>query len=74
MFVPPLAGAVQHERDVGRAPADGIPPEDLIRLLLGLNERALEHHVRRDEDEQRAAELSDHLTRVWLTAIYGIPR
>lgn len=70
-FVAPLAGAVEAERERGRAPADGPPAETLIRLLLGMNERALEHHARRDEDERQAAELQAALTATWLAAIYG---
>lgn len=71
LFVEPLAGGVQADRDRGRA----LPGEPsvtlLIRILLGMNERALEHHIRRDEDEAQAAELGTALTRTWLRAIYG---
>lgn len=70
-FVAPLAGAVEAERARGRAPAGGPPAETLIRLLLGMNERALEHHARRDEDERQAGELLDALTETWLAAIYA---
>lgn len=71
LFVGPLSGAVQADRDRGRAlPGEPAAPL-LIRLLLGMNERALEHHVRRDEDEAQAAELATALTRLWLRAIYG---
>jgi AcrR family transcriptional regulator len=71
-FVEPLAGAVDAEREAGRAPA-GTPSPVLIRLLLGMNERALEHNVRRDAGEDETRELVDALTSAWLAAIYGRP-
>lgn len=71
MFVVPLAQAVERDRARERAATDGPPPATLIRLLLGMNERALEHHVRRGEDEAQAAELATALTQTWLRAIYG---
>lgn len=71
LFVEPLAGAVREARDRGVAPRDGTEPEALVRLLLGMNERALERHVRRDEGEEQASELADALARTWFAAIYA---
>ncbi|MCK9247499.1 MAG: TetR/AcrR family transcriptional regulator [Solirubrobacteraceae bacterium] len=71
LFVEPLAGTVDAERRRGRAPQDGPPADMLVRLLLGMNERALERHVRRDEDEAQAAALAEAITQTWLLAIYG---
>lgn len=70
LFVDPLAGAVAAERRTGRA-APGPPAPLLIRLLLGMNERALEHNVRRDESEAQTEALLEALTSTWLAAIYG---
>lgn len=71
LFVPPLAQAVEGDRTRARALQDGPPAETLVRLLLGMNERALERHVRRDEDEDHAKDLAVALTQTWVRAIYG---
>lgn len=69
-FVAPLAETVEAERDAGRAP-HGPPAENLVRLLLGMNVSALEHHLRQDGDEARTTALVEAMTVVWVSALYG---
>lgn len=70
-FVGPVAASIAAERVAGNAP-DGPDPVLLARLLLSMNERALERHARGEDavgftDEQ----LADALTTTWLSAIFG---
>jgi AcrR family transcriptional regulator len=71
LFVGPLAAIVEAERAQGRAPA-GTEAALIVRLLLGMNERALERNVRADADEHETEVLVEALTMTWLATIYGV--
>lgn len=70
-FALPVAAAIEAERAAGNAPA-GPDPLLLARLLLSMNERALERHARGEDDPSFTdAQLADALTTTWLNAIFG---
>ncbi len=70
-FVGPVAASIASEREAGNAPA-GADPVLLARLLLSMNERALERHARGEDDPSFSDEqLADALTTTWLSAIFG---
>lgn len=72
-FVGPVAASIAAERDAGNAPS-GPDPVLLARLLLSMNERALERHARGEDDPSFTDEqLADALTTTWLSAIFGGP-
>jgi AcrR family transcriptional regulator len=70
LFVAPLAGAVEAERAAGHAPPGPAAPL-LVRLLLGMNERAFERSARADAGAEETAELVAALASTWAAAIYG---
>ena len=57
---------------MGRAIA-GPPPRVLIRVLLGMNERAMERDVRGEASEESGDEVIEALVGIWQAAIYGRP-
>lgn len=75
VFRVPLTQRIADEQETGRA-TTAADPERLADVLLSMNERSLERHLR-DEPSHPASTTDavvDALTAVWLTTIYGGPR
>lgn len=64
-----LAEHIEGQRVEGLAPP-GPDAESLARVLIAANERMLERHLRREEDEEAAVELHRILVHVWTRSIY----
>ena len=71
-FVVAIAEAITAEREAGRAPADGVSPEELARALLAMNLGLLEDDARRRASEAETERTVAAMTTVWLAVVWGI--
>jgi TetR/AcrR family transcriptional regulator, ethionamide resistance regulator len=70
-FVDGISRSFEDERRAGRAHANGVPTEDLARVLLAMNLGTLYDLARTRASDEEAERAVAALASVWLSAVWG---